>query len=312
MRRVGLFLIFSLTTVAYGVEQGVLTRGAQKSFLTAQTFPTVFQDLSFVDRMAIKTEGYEPWESEYDDNGRCIKHCAYDGITIEEDIALSKRQTELALKELKLKGYISGAVQPPTLPEQKKIVQSETPVQSNIQQQQIVQSETLVQSNIQQQQNVPTVVSSNEDANVQDINRSVPSVDLSGVPFGSPVRGRPIITSKFGMRMHPIKKIIVMHKGVDISAKERTKIIAPANGKVTKIWDEGSTGCGKGLKIQHDMGYETVYCHLLDWKVRMGQTVVLGQVIALSGNTGGSTGAHLHYGIKHNGVFVNPEEFIGR
>jgi murein DD-endopeptidase MepM/ murein hydrolase activator NlpD len=296
MRRVGLFLIFSLTTVAYGVEQGVLTRGAQKSFLSAQTFPTVFQDLSFVDRMAIKTEGYEPWESEYDDNGRCIKHCVYDGITIEEDIALSKRQTELALKELKLKGYISGAVQPPTLPEQKKIVQSETPVQSNI----------------QQQQNVPTVVSSNEDANVQDINISVTSVDLSGVPFGSPVRGRPIITSKFGMRMHPIKKIMLPHQGVDIRARNKTEIIAPANGIVTNVWNEGRTGCGKGLKIQHDMGFETVYCHLSEWKVSMWQTVVLGQVIALSGNTGGSTGPHLHYGIKHNGVFVNPEEFIGR
>lgn len=280
MRKVVLFLMFGFSTVTYGLEPGVLTRSAQKSFLSAQKFPTVYQDLSFVDRMANEAAGYEPWESEYDDNGRCIKNCAYDGITIEEDIALSKRQTELALKELEANGYIGGATQPTAFPGQPA----------------------------QLQQNKPMVAPNGENV----VNISVMSGDKSGVPFGSPLYEIPKITSKFGLRMHPIKKKMLPHQGVDISARTGTELIAPANGTVTNVWNEGRTGCGKGLKIQHDMGFETVYCHLSDWKVSKGQTVVSGQLIALSGNTGGSTGPHLHYGIKHNGVFVNPEEFIGR
>ena len=113
------------------------------------------------------------------------------------------------------------------------------------------------------------------------------------------------------MRLHPIKKRQLPHQGVDISASTGTEVIAPANGTVVNVWNEGNTGCGKGLKLKHDMGFETVYCHLSDWKVTKGETVTLGQAVALSGNTGGSTGPHLHYGIKHNGVFINPEELIG-
>lgn len=264
MRNIFFLLIFVFATAAHGIEQGVLIRSAQKSFLTAQTFPTVFQDLSFVDRMAIKAAGYEPWESEYDDNGRCIKNCAYDGITIEEDIALSKRQTEMALQELKAKGYV-------------------VPTTDNT------------------KNTLPTY-------NTYSLNASD---GKAGVPVASPVYGVPKIVSKFGMRLHPIKKRQLPHQGVDISASTGTEVIAPANGTVVNVWNEGNTGCGKGLKLKHDMGFETVYCHLSDWKVTKGETVTLGQAVALSGNTGGSTGPHLHYGIKHNGVFINPEELIG-
>ena len=91
MRRVSLFLIFSLTTAAYGLEQGGVTRSAQKSFLTAASFPKTFDDLSFTDRMAVEAEGYEVWDSEYDASGRCIKNCAYPGITIEEEERFSRQ-----------------------------------------------------------------------------------------------------------------------------------------------------------------------------------------------------------------------------
>jgi murein DD-endopeptidase MepM/ murein hydrolase activator NlpD len=85
--------MFGLTTVAYGLEQGVLTRNAKKSFLTAQSYPKTFDDLSFTERMAIKAEGYKEWESLYDANGRCIENCAYDGITIEEEEEMSLQAT---------------------------------------------------------------------------------------------------------------------------------------------------------------------------------------------------------------------------
>ena len=93
MQRVILFLMFGLTTVAHGVEQGALTRSVKKSFLTATSYPKTFDDLSFTERMAIKAEGYKEWESLYDDNGRCIENCAYDGITIEEEEKMSLQAT---------------------------------------------------------------------------------------------------------------------------------------------------------------------------------------------------------------------------
>ena len=93
MQRVILFLMFGLTTVAHGVEQGALISSAKKSFLTATSYPKTFDDLSFTERMAIKAEGYKEWESLYDANGRCIENCAYDGITIEEEEERSLQAT---------------------------------------------------------------------------------------------------------------------------------------------------------------------------------------------------------------------------
>ena len=80
-------------TVAHGATSGT------KSFITAQSFPKTFDDLSFTDRLAVKTEGYETWDSEYDASGRCVKNCAYPGITIQEEEYLSYKAGQ-ELREL--------------------------------------------------------------------------------------------------------------------------------------------------------------------------------------------------------------------
>ena len=260
MRMFGFCLGVLMCGSVYAAEPGVLTSRARKSFLTAQSFPTVYQDLSFVDRMANEAAGYEPWESEYDDNGRCIKNCAYDGITIEDELAAAQRNTEAARQELQATVFNVG-----------------TPVQN-----------TQSPSN----QTAPSVVST------------------SNVPIIEPVANQPRISSPFGERVHPVTGKRHVHRGVDYAVPSGTNVFAPANGTVTSVWKDKT--CGNGLKIKHDMGYETVYCHLNDTIVQQGATVTVGTIVAHSGNTGRSTGAHLHYGVKKDGNYINPSGLTGR
>ena len=105
-------------------------------------------------------------------------------------------------------------------------------------------------------------------------------------------------------RWHPIRGIYRPHYGTDFTAPIGTKVYAPANGTVLKTsYQRG--GAGYYIIIKHAGGYSTVYMHLSKALVRTGQKVSQGQVIALSGNTGGSTGPHLHYEIRINGRAVD-------
>ena len=113
----------------------------------------------------------------------------------------------------------------------------------------------------------------------------------------------------FGMRMHPILKIRRMHAGVDFLANTETPIYAPGDGKV--IYRGRSGGYGLTLKISHGFGYTTLYGHLSKIKVRRGQKVKRGELIAYSGNSGNlSTGPHLHYEVRYKGRALNPRYFI--
>ena len=121
-----------------------------------------------------------------------------------------------------------------------------------------------------------------------------------------PVRGW--VTSGFGPRISPFTGEPAMHRGIDISVPENTPIVAPANGMVTLArWDGG---LGNAVKINHGYGYETVYGHLNKILVHKGQRVKRGQTIALVGNTGFSTGPHLHYQVQVNRSATNPLRYI--
>lgn len=121
-----------------------------------------------------------------------------------------------------------------------------------------------------------------------------------------PLNFQPRISSKFNLRRrHPITKRISPHKGVDFAVKSGTSVIAPANGKVIKIAYQAN-GAGRYIVIQHSSKYRTVYMHLSRALVKVGQQVKRGQRIALSGNTGRSTGPHLHYEFHVNGKPVDP------
>lgn len=108
----------------------------------------------------------------------------------------------------------------------------------------------------------------------------------------------------FGMRLHPILKVVRMHEGIDILNDIGTPVYAPGNGVVSYIGNRG--GLGITLEIEHGFGYKTVYGHLSKILVKEGQKVKRGDKIALSGNTGLSTGPHLHYEVHYNGVPQDP------
>jgi murein DD-endopeptidase MepM/ murein hydrolase activator NlpD len=125
-------------------------------------------------------------------------------------------------------------------------------------------------------------------------------------PDGWPVKGW--LTSSFGMRKSPFTGKRKMHEGYDIAARTGTPIFATADGVVSK--SETVPGYGKLVVIEHGYGYRTYYGHNSKNLVRAGQRIVRGQKIALVGNTGRSTGSHIHYEIRRNGVPVNPKKFL--
>lgn len=129
----------------------------------------------------------------------------------------------------------------------------------------------------------------------------------SAIPAIVPIEGR--VTDSFGMRMHPILKIRRMHTGTDFVANVGTPVYAPGGGTVSFAGRRG--GYGITLEIDHGFGYKTVYAHLSKILVKKGQKITRGDLIAESGNTGKlSTGPHLHYEVRHNGIALNPINFM--
>jgi murein DD-endopeptidase MepM/ murein hydrolase activator NlpD len=116
------------------------------------------------------------------------------------------------------------------------------------------------------------------------------------------------LTSGFGHRISPFTGQVAMHKGIDIAARPNTEIVAPADGVVIRAGPEG--GYGNLIKINHGFGMVTAYGHLAKISVRVGQRVRRGQLIGYVGNTGLSTGPHLHYEVYINNSPVNPLRYI--
>lgn len=129
---------------------------------------------------------------------------------------------------------------------------------------------------------------------------------ISQTPTIKPVQGR--ITSKFGYRKSPFGSRREFHNGLDIAANTGTPIKATADGVVK--FAGYIKGYGKIVTIQHGYGYETSYAHSSKLLVEVGQKVKKGQEVALVGNTGRSTGPHVHYMVRYNGQLKNPIDFI--
>lgn len=130
---------------------------------------------------------------------------------------------------------------------------------------------------------------------------------FESIPAIIPTTGR--VSDSYGMRMHPILKIRRMHPGLDIVANIGTPVYAPGGGVVTFSGRRG--GYGLTLEIDHGFGYQTVYAHLSSINVKKGQKLKRGDLIAETGNSGKlSTGPHLHYEVRHNGIALNPSNFM--
>jgi murein DD-endopeptidase MepM/ murein hydrolase activator NlpD len=128
------------------------------------------------------------------------------------------------------------------------------------------------------------------------------------LPFAMPVKDRFRWTSGFGYRRDPKGAGTRMHEGTDMAGAYGTPIYSTADGVVTHAgWD---SGYGRQVTIRHDFGVSTLYGHLSDIDVEVGQRVSRGDQIGDMGNSGRSTGTHLHYEVHLNGKPVNPMTFI--
>lgn len=132
----------------------------------------------------------------------------------------------------------------------------------------------------------------------QKLFASIPAIKPADGPYGD----------SFGMRNHPILKIVRMHNGQDLVVPEGTPVYAPGAGVVIASGNNG--GFGLSIEINHGFGYLTIFGHLSSLVVRNGQKVRRGDLIAFTGNSGLSTGPHLHYEVRHDGVALNPRDFI--
>lgn len=129
----------------------------------------------------------------------------------------------------------------------------------------------------------------------------------STIPSGSPVNAG-YNSSSFGWRVDPFTGHMAMHEGLDFMAEVGTPIYAAANGIVAQA--ENTPDYGNIVKVDHGSGLETRYAHALRLLVKVGDRVEKGQVIAEVGSTGRSTGAHLHFEVRLNGVALDPRKYL--
>ena len=129
---------------------------------------------------------------------------------------------------------------------------------------------------------------------------------LEATPSIMPTHGW--TTSTFGWRLSPFTGKREFHKGLDISCPTGTPIYAPARGRVTFVGRDGSYGLT--VKIDHGSGMATRYAHMNKATVKANQVVTRGEMIGHVGTTGRSTGPHLHYEVRLNGVPANPNRYI--
>lgn len=130
---------------------------------------------------------------------------------------------------------------------------------------------------------------------------------LASIPAIQPVKNSDLkrMASGYGMRYDPIYKFRKMHAGMDFSAPVGTEVYATGDAVVKEVRRDRS-GYGNIIILDHGFGVETYYAHLSKFNVRVNQKVTRGEIIGFVGNTGKSTGPHLHYEVRRNGDPVNP------
>lgn len=145
------------------------------------------------------------------------------------------------------------------------------------------------------------------DVEIGDNGNSSGSADFAGTLHWPTEAGNTTINSYFGTREAPIAGASTDHGAIDIAAAEGTNVYACMDGKVTV--SQFSDSAGNYIEIDHGNGYVTKYMHNSQLKVSVGDQVTAGQLIALSGNTGNSTGPHIHFQIEKDGTKVDPLSF---
>lgn len=276
MRFYVLSFCIMLSFSAWAVDfPGSMPKTNEVMKLSATSFPTTKFDTTFTERVDEMYKGYAPYETIWDDNGNCISGCAYSGMSIDSEKKRLERAAEII--QQKINTYCANNpadCMPPPEPDAIKTSENNS-----------FFSHTCSPAN--------TAISSNQT-----------------IPRGEPLIGEPPISSRF-QRARNINGIVQDHNGIDFAVSVGTPVFSPAGGMVESVFQDKT--CGKGVILKHSDGFGTLYCHLSDNSiVKHGQTVVAGCIIARTGNTGYSTGPHLHYAIYLNKQFVNPDKFISR
>ena len=250
--------------------------GFADSFLTAQSFPKTFEDLSFKERIEVLREGYTPFEVVYDENtGVCISGCAYQGITLKEDmVAVDDATQEIA-----------------DLIEHEQTQQQQTTPPTN---------QPFPSPGDKPPVHTPSVNTGSQNWCNNGLSTKLPlryPVDMSNFKY--------LISSDFGFRTHSPNGAR-FHPALDISCPSGTPVYATADGVVATVGHEtGPGGAGRYINILHENGLVTQYLHLEKQLVNKGDKVSACQQIALSGNSGKSKegkpyAAHLDYRIRFN------------
>lgn len=135
-------------------------------------------------------------------------------------------------------------------------------------------------------------------------------VMLASIPAIMPVANKDLtrVASGYGMRLHPVYKTYRMHTGMDFTAPIGTDIYCTGDGVVKKV-EKSARGYGNHVIVDHGYGYETVYAHMSQMNVRKGQKVKRGDILGSVGNSGTSTGPHLHYEVHKNSNKINPVNY---
>jgi murein DD-endopeptidase MepM/ murein hydrolase activator NlpD len=134
-------------------------------------------------------------------------------------------------------------------------------------------------------------------------------IRMENIPAIQPVLNKDLtrVASGYGMRIDPVYHVRKFHQGMDFTAPTGTEIFATGNAKV--VFSGWKQGYGNTVILDHGYGYQTLYAHLYKSLVNVGQKVRRSDVIALVGNTGKSTGPHLHYEVRLHGKAVDPRNY---
>ncbi len=291
MKRVSVYILFALIT-------GAVTAKPTGSLLTSASFPKTADDLTFAQRVDLLTEGYEPFETEFDSSGRCISGCPYVGFTIQDQIAQNNRNEQISqqlLAENDSSHDDNGDNDSDTPPSISVPPVSTPPVSTPP----VAPSQPPTQNDNKSNERQCAVFFADN------------KLGESG-PRGEPLANCPRIGSKYGMRIHPVTGKPQMHNGVDLRATTGTNVYATGDGVVSQVVENPKLDpCGKFIKIKHPNGMISVYCHLSEILVKNGEQIQSGCLIAKSGATGRVTGPHLHYSVRlSNNEGVDPEKWM--
>jgi len=134
---------------------------------------------------------------------------------------------------------------------------------------------------------------------------------LAHIPAIQPISNKDLTrtASGWGFRIHPVYKTRKFHKGIDFTAPIGTEIYSTGDGVVLRV-ERSRYGFGNLVTIDHGYGYQTLYAHLSGFNVHKGQKIKRGDIIAYVGNTGTSTGPHLHYEVHYKKKAINPSNYF--